>query len=66
MSQVNLNNQFKDELKIVKSLKLDGVIEDYKHNDACSVLWVKAEGEWIEVWSIDAYIDSFNQPYNGV
>ena len=65
MSNVNLNSQFKNELKIVKSLKLDGVIEDYKHNEACSVLWIKADGEWIEVWSIGAYVDSFDQPHNG-
>lgn len=61
---MNLNKAFYDELKAVKSMKERGVIQDYKSNEKAGIVWIKAEGEWIEVWNVDDVLE-FSKPYNG-
>lgn len=61
---MNLNKAFNDELKAVKSMKERGVIQDYKSNEKAGIVWIKAEGEWIEVWNVEDALD-FSKPFNG-
>lgn len=61
---MNLNKAFNDEVKAVKSMKDRGVIQDYKSNEKAGIVWIKAEGEWIEVWNVDDVLE-FSKPYNG-
>jgi hypothetical protein len=58
MSNINLNHAYHQEIKAVRSMKERGVIEDYKGNEAVGVVWVKAEGEWLEVWNWTEAIES--------
>ena len=60
---MNLNKAFNDEVKAVKSMKERGVIQDYRSNGEAGIVWIKAEGEWIEVWNVDDALD-FSQLYN--
>lgn len=53
MTHINLDKRFNAEVNAVKSMKERGVIEDYRHNATAGIVWIKAEGEWIEVFSID-------------
>lgn len=62
---MNLNKAFNDEVKAVKSMKERGVIQDYRSNEKAGIVWVKAEGEWIEVWNVEDVLE-FSKPFNGV
>lgn len=57
MSHTNLDKLYTQEIKAVKSMKERGVIEDYRFNDKAGIVWIKAEGEWIQVFSIDEVLD---------
>ena len=53
MKTINLDKRFTAEVNAVKGMKERGVLEDYRHNATAGIVWIKAEGEWIEVFSID-------------
>lgn len=53
MTHINLDKRFNAEVTAVKGMKERGVIEDYRHNVTAGIVWIKADGEWIEVFSID-------------
>ena len=55
---MDLNNQYHLEMETAGRLKKKGFIEDYKGNESVGVVWVKAEGEWIEVWNWTEVIES--------
>lgn len=55
---MDLNKQMTYEVEAVKSMKERGVIEDYRFNEKAGIVWVKAEGEWFEVWSIEEVLAS--------
>ena len=61
---MNLDKAFKDEVKVAQSLKDKGVVQDYRSNATAGIVWIKAEGEWIEVWNVNDVLD-FSRPYNG-
>lgn len=61
---MNLNKVFNDEVKAVKSMKERGVIQDYRSNEKAGIVWIKADGEWIEVWNVEDVLE-FSKPYNG-
>lgn len=61
---MNLDKAFKDEVKMAQSLKDKGVIQDYRSNSTAGIVWIKAEGEWIEVWNVNDVLD-FSRAYNG-
>ena len=61
---MNLNKAFNDEVKSVKSMEERGVIQDYRSNEKAGIVWIKAEGEWIEVWNVEDVLE-FSKPYNG-
>lgn len=64
MKNINLDKIFKDEVKAVKSMKERGIIQDYRSHESSGRIFIKAEGEWIEVWNIDDALDS-NKPIQG-
>ena len=55
---MDLSKAFNDEVNAVKSMKERGVIQDYRRNEKAGIVWIKAEGEWIEVWNVDDVLDS--------
>lgn len=61
---MNLNKAFNNEVNAVKSMKERGVIQDYRSSEKAGIVWIKAEGEWIEVWNVDDVLDSHNN-YEG-
>lgn len=61
---MNLNKSFNDEVKVVKSMKERGVIQDYRSNEKAGIVWIKADGEWIEVWNVEDVLE-FSKPFNG-
>ena len=58
MTTINLDRRYVEEVQAVKSMKERGVIQDYKSNEKSGIVWIKAEGEWIEVFSVDECLDS--------
>lgn len=58
MKTINLNRQYNQEIKAVRSMKERGVIEDFKGNAEAGIVWIKAEGEWIEVWNMSEALES--------
>ena len=63
MSTISLEKIYKQELSCVRSMKERGVIQDYKGNAFAGVIWIKADGEWIEVWNVNDVLDSAT-PWN--
>ena len=61
---MNLDKAFKDQVKMAQCLKDEGSIQDYRSNATAGILWIKEEGEWIEVWNVSDILD-FVHPYNG-
>jgi hypothetical protein len=58
MKTINLNKHYDQEIKAVKSMKERGIIEDFKGNPDAGIVWIKAEGEWLEVWNMSEALDS--------
>ncbi len=58
MTKINLDRRYAEEVQAVKSMKERGVIQDYKSNGKSGIVWIKAEDEWIEVFSVDECLDS--------
>ncbi len=58
MTTINLDRRYAEEVHAVKSMKERGVIQDYKSNEKSGIVWIKAEDEWIKVFSVDECLDS--------
>lgn len=61
---MNLGKAFQEEVKTAKSMKERGVIQDYRSSETAGIVWIKAEGEWIEVWNVEDALN-FNKPIQG-
>ena len=61
---MNLDKAFTAEVQAVKSMKERKIIEDYRSNEKAGIVWIKAEGEWIEVWNVNDALD-FSHPIQG-